>query len=109
MHHRSLAHIRLLAIAALLVVPLFTITNIAIAYLPQGADGPLATERMLLISRNEYRQHLRGMWLAECIANWTGKRTELSRTEPPFYTDEDWGTTLPSGKVIEFVLDQDPW
>jgi hypothetical protein len=62
--------------------------------------------------RLEYSQRLRAMWLGSAIANWTGLITEGVRTEPPFYTDEDWGTmqkgTWKEDAVIDFVF-QDPW
>lgn len=50
------------------------------------------------------------MWLGQCIANWTGLRTEGARIAPPFFTDVDWGTQ-PAGlnQPIQFVLNQDPW
>ncbi|HZW10023.1 MAG TPA: ADP-ribosylglycohydrolase family protein [Phycisphaerales bacterium] len=59
-------------------------------------------------SRDEYASHLRGMWLGECIANWTGLRSEGKVKGPPFLTDDDWGRDLGDGP-LEFVLDQDPW
>jgi hypothetical protein len=62
------------------------------------------------INRAEYEDRLRAMWLGQSIANWTGLRTEGQRTEPPFYTDADWGTTPPGATLpIDFVLNQDPW
>ena len=60
-----------------------------------------------VLGREAYAERLRGMWLAECLANWTGRRTEGRWREPPFGTDADWGTGSGSSK-IEFVL-QDPW
>jgi hypothetical protein len=58
--------------------------------------------QQISIDRSEYLSKLQGMWLGECIANWTGIQTEGRRTSPPFYTDGDWSS-------IGFVLDQDPW
>ncbi len=64
--------------------------------------------------RLQYSQRLRAMWLGSAIANWTGLITEGVRTEPPFYTDEDWGTMMQSDldwkedALIDFVF-QDPW
>lgn len=49
-----------------------------------------------------YGRHLRGMWLAQSIANWTGLETEGTKIESPFLTDADWGS------VLNFVF-QDPW
>jgi hypothetical protein len=59
----------------------------------------------LVISRADYLEKLQGFWLGECIANWTGLRTEGARKQAPFYTDDDWGTNhgRNNGK-IEFVL-----
>jgi len=52
------------------------------------------------------------MWLAECIANWTGLVTESIRKSPPFLTDEDWGSVrgnpAMNGGMIDFVF-QSPW
>jgi hypothetical protein len=55
-----------------------------------------------VIDRADYADRLRALWLAECIANWTGIQTEGDRTSPPFYTDADWTS-------FGFILDQDPW
>ncbi|MCA9297792.1 MAG: ADP-ribosylglycohydrolase family protein, partial [Phycisphaerales bacterium] len=60
-----------------------------------------------VLDRDTYADHLRAMWLAEAIANWTGWRAEGQAIEPPFFTDDDWGTTTRRG-VLEFVL-QDPF
>ncbi len=62
----------------------------------------------LVLPREEYGQRLRGMWLAEVVANWTGWRGEARRTEPPFLTDDDWGRDFGRGPLV-FVTDQDPW
>lgn len=76
-----------------------------------GSDGPVssATEGR---SRRDYSDRLRAMWLAECIANWTGLVTESVCKGPPFFTDEDWttrqGRPLMNGGWINFVF-QDPW
>lgn len=61
------------------------------------------------INRTDYADRLRAMWLGECIANWTGLRTEGARITAPFFTDADWGTTPPGGQHIDFVLNQNPW
>lgn len=57
----------------------------------------------LAMSRAEYAERLQGFWLGQCIANWTGLRTEGQRKKAPFFTDEDWGSPGRSGP-IEFVL-----
>ena len=63
-------------------------------------------------SRSDYADRLRAMWLAECIANWTGLVTESVRKKPPFFTDQDWATQqgrpLMNNGWIDFVF-QDPW
>lgn len=61
------------------------------------------------INRSDYADRLRALWLGQCIANWTGLRTEGARIAPPFFTDADWGTTPPGGQHIDFVLNQNPW
>ena len=43
-----------------------------------GANGGLE------ISRAEYHEKLQGFWLGECIANWTGLRTEGVKKPLPF-------------------------
>lgn len=60
------------------------------------------------ITESDYAEQLRGFWLAQAIANWTGLRTEGIRYTPPFYTDADWPLAF-DGRVIDFVLTQDPW
>ncbi|MBN8609350.1 MAG: ADP-ribosylglycohydrolase family protein [Deltaproteobacteria bacterium] len=67
------------------------------------------------LSREAYADRLRGLWLAENVANWTGLLTEAERRAPPFFTDADWGT--PRGRFgIEGSAGQtitlntlDPW
>lgn len=60
------------------------------------------------ISEADYADRLRGYWLAQVIANWTGLRTEGARIAPPFYTDADWPTTF-DGRSLVFVVSQNPW
>jgi hypothetical protein len=64
------------------------------------------------LSRQVYLDRLRGMWLAESIANWTGIVTEGQKPVPPFFTGADWGTNKGraqwGGPKIDFVF-QDPW
>ena len=58
----------------------------------------------IVISRADYRDHLSGFWLGQCIANWTGLVTEMDKIgnigdikTGNFYTREDWGKPdLPS-------------
>jgi hypothetical protein len=69
--------------------------------------APAVAQR--IVDRAGYVDRLRAMWLGECIANWTGLRTEGARQGPPFFTDADWDTTPPGGQLITFVTNQDPW
>ena len=71
-----------------------------------GTQRQTADDSVARIDRAGYQDKLRGMWLAECIANWTGLQTEFHRIEPPFYTDADWAG---SGGTFDFILDQEPW
>lgn len=59
----------------------------------------------LVLSRMEYHNKLQGFWLGECIANWTGLRTEGVRKTAPFFTDDAWGRDIGRKQSkIEFVL-----
>ena len=56
------------------------------------------TGNEIVISRAEYLNKLKGFWLAQCIANWTGLITENDKIgnigefkTGDFYTREDWG------------------
>ena len=51
-----------------------------------------------VLSREKYKEHLKGFWLGQCIANWTGLVTEMDKIgnigdikTGAFYTREDWG------------------
>lgn len=72
------------------------------------SSAPAASPPVIL-DRADYADRLEAMWLAQCIANWTGLLTEGRWREPPFGTDADWGTVNPRGELIDFVTDQDPW
>lgn len=62
----------------------------------------------LVISRSTYHEKLQGFWLGECIANWTGLRTEGVKKTGPFFTDKAWGTNQGrTNQKIEFVLVQE--
>tara|TARA_B100000945_G_scaffold317679_1_gene321004 strand:- start:279 stop:1619 length:1341 start_codon:yes stop_codon:yes gene_type:complete len=59
-------------------------------YTPKGSE--------IEISRADYLNKLKGFWLAQCIANWTGLVTENDKIgnigefkTGDFYTREDWG------------------
>jgi hypothetical protein len=43
-------------------------------------------------TRADYAERVRGLWLAENVANWTGLLTEAERRQAPFFTDADWGS-----------------
>ena len=72
------------------------------------------TSKEIIVSRNDYFNKLKGFWLAQCIANWTGLVTENDKIgnigkskTGDFYTREDWGKkdelNLPSNKVDRFI------
>ena len=63
-----------------------------------------SAKNVLVVSRLEYKERLKGFWLGSCIGNWTGLPTENRRTDFPFFTDSDFGP----GK-FDYVLDQNPW
>ena len=77
------------------------------------------TGNEIVISRAEYLNKLKGFWLAQCIANWTGLVTENDKIgnigefkTGDFYTREDWGKkddlNLPGNSVdrnIDFVFE----
>ena len=57
---------------------------------------PIGSE--IVISRADYLNKLKGFWLAQCIANWTGLVTENDKIgnigefkTGDFYTRDDWG------------------
>lgn len=58
----------------------------------------------IALSRSAYYLGLKGFWLGQCIANFTGLTTEGMRNEKPFYTEANWGEIGKDGSTIEFVL-----
>ena len=61
-----------------------------ISYKPSGNE--------IVLSRSLYLKKLKGFWLAQCIANWTGIVTEMDKIgnigefkTGDFYTRDDWG------------------
>jgi hypothetical protein len=73
------------------------------------ADDPGAHR---ILDRTEYATRLRALWLGECIANWTGLRTEGLVSTPPFLTDADWGTSPFPDRPWAFLdvfLWDNPW
>ncbi|MBL0928297.1 MAG: ADP-ribosylglycohydrolase family protein [Phycisphaerales bacterium] len=73
-----------------------------------AAAGPAAAAPPRELDRADYTQRLRGMWLAESIANWTGLRTEGGWTAAPFLTDANWGMDTWQGPIT-WVYWDDPW
>ena len=77
------------------------------------------TGNEIIISRAAYFNRLKGFWLAQCIANWTGLVTEMDKIgnigdskSGDFYTRDDWGKkdklNLRGNKVdryIDFVFE----
>ena len=82
-------------------------------YTPSGDE--------IIISRSAYTNKLKGFWLAQCIANWTGLVTEMDKIgnigeikTGPFYTRDDWGKedqpaywggTKDFSRTIDFVFE----
>jgi hypothetical protein len=82
-------------------------------YTPSGDE--------IIISRSAYTNKLKGFWLAQCIANWTGLVTEMDKIgnigeikTGDFYTRDDWGKedqpaywggTKDFSKTIDFVFE----
>ncbi|MBN8430996.1 ADP-ribosylglycohydrolase family protein [Microbulbifer salipaludis] len=105
----------------------FTAAILAFASIISGpqclADtpAPVATNSgAITLSRAQYQDKLRGFWLGQSIANWTGLVTEMDKIggagpHGVFYTRNDWGKTdqpsiwgqgIPSdlSKTIDWVL-----
>ncbi len=77
----------------------------------------------IILSRTDYFNKLKGFWLAQCIANWTGLVTEMDKIgnigelkTGNFYTREDWGkkdqpkygrSTQEVSRNIDFVFEGD--
>jgi hypothetical protein len=65
----------------------------------QAANSTLTKEQSsIIVSRANYHPRLRGFWLGQCIANWTGLVTEMDKIgnigeirTGKFYTRGDWG------------------
>ena len=64
----------------------FMLTTLARLSAAQTGHGQATFDRAGYVSK------LHGFWLGQSIANWTGLITEMDRVEPPFYTDDDWGS-----------------
>lgn len=95
-----------------LLIPVLSVLIICSTRVIAQVDCPRQTLTDRQLSRCEYAQRLRAMWLGEAIANWTGLTTEGVRQDAPFYTDADWtldqNLSWKMDDVIDFVL-QDPW
>ena len=70
---------------------------IGIFFLQINCTSPPKIEQEIL-SRKKYKEQLKGFWLGQCIANWTGLVTEMDKIgnigdikTGSFYTREDWG------------------
>lgn len=76
----------------------------------RGRRGGLAALGWAPVAVSEalYTDRLRGTWMAQCIANWTGLRTEGCRQSEPFLTDADWGTVV-CGGPLDFNTGGNPW
>ncbi|MEM9325087.1 MAG: ADP-ribosylglycohydrolase family protein [Bacteroidota bacterium] len=114
--------------SSLLFVVLYTLYSCQGPKSPQGVFDPkLAYELYtsssgdISLDRAQYHNQLKGFWLGQCIANWTGLVTEMDKVGSigeiqtgAFYTREDWGkvdipnifSTEPSpwSTTIDFVL-----
>lgn len=88
---------------------------VACASLIWGMLGVASTARaqsVRVLDRADYLERVKGMWLGECIADWTGLQTEGRAIWPPFLTDADWNTTppgFPPWVFIDYYLYWDPW
>ena len=73
------------------------------------------------INKKQYKEQLKGFWLGQCIANWTGLITEMDKIgnlgnikTGNFYTRKDWGSKdIPNiwgekkdslSDIIEFIF-----
>lgn len=72
------------------------------ATLAFGQDGRV-------VPSADYQQRLKGFWLGQCIADWTGLRTEGARQTAPFLTDADWGQPFGGPFPLDFVTGGNPW
>ncbi|MDF2989489.1 MAG: hypothetical protein K0S37_3 [Microbacterium sp.] len=94
----------LVAAAALAATTLVLAPSAATAAPPEGS---------VTIDKNAYADRMAAMWMAECLANWTGLQVEHDRpngpdkysTQDPFYTDADWGTEVTNGQGNLITID----
>lgn len=82
------------------------------------ASSPVAAApaaESITITKSDYADRIAAMWMAECLANWTGLQVEHDRpngpdkysTKDPFYTDADWGTEVVNGRGQQITIDWD--
>lgn len=110
-YRQSLSHNAKALIRLMLALAGFTgATGTASQTLAQGLEGQKYTGERL-VSRAEYREKIRGMWLGQCIANWTGLQTEGRHTTGTFLTDAAWGFPQPysNGFPLEYKWFFNPW
>ena len=71
-----------------------------------AAKSSVVKDLIKEISRQEYAERIEGLWLGQCIGNWTGLQTEGKRLKPPFFTDLDWKSET-NKKGFDFVLSKE--
>lgn len=104
------------AVAALTTAALVAASG-SLAAMPAAAVAP--TGEAVTIDRADYGDRMAALWMAECLANWTGLQVEHDRpngpnsgpdrfaTVDPFYTDADWGTEIVNGRGVTLTIDWD--
>jgi hypothetical protein len=82
-------------------LPRWLLLSLVLGMIP-GSVVPAQAAPRRELDAGAYSHNLRGMWLAQSIANWTGLETEGKNNQQPFLTDGAWHT------MIDFVI-LDPW
>ena len=82
--------------------------NAIVTLCAAGLTTTVQAQGLRVLSEADYTDRLRAMWLGQCIANWTGLRTEGRHREPPFLTDADWGLPY-NGFTLDFTWYFSPW
>jgi hypothetical protein len=88
-------------------MPLRCITTPALVAAIAGSLLAPAVRAQVVIDRADYERRLRGMWLAQAVANWTGLVTEGGFQQPPFLTTAAWAPPIGTG-TLNMVF-QNPW
>jgi hypothetical protein len=83
------------------------VTLAGVACVAQVGSGQPGAQPMV-IDEAVYVDRLRAMWMAQCVANWTGLKTEACRQQAPFLTDADWNTSVCNG-FLDFNTASNPW